>query len=71
VGAQGDHVARLQADFARYGYGIEATGAFDERSQTVVSAFQRHFRRSNFDGVADGETQAILAELLNQLDAVA
>ena len=51
-GAQGDQVARLQGELARYGYGIEVTGSFDERSQTVVSAFQRHFRRSNFDGVA-------------------
>ncbi len=71
AGDKGDHVARLQGDLARYGYGIEVTGVFDERAQTVVSAFQRHFRRSNFDGVADGETQAILADLLNQLDAVA
>ena len=71
AGAQGDQVARLQGALARYGYGIEVTGNFDERSQTVVSAFQRHFRRSNFDGVADGETQAILGDLLNQLDAVA
>jgi N-acetylmuramoyl-L-alanine amidase len=70
-GDQGPDVARLQGDLARYGYGIEATGTFDERSQIAVSAFQRHFRRSRFDGVADGETQAILADLLNQLDAVA
>src|SRR4029078_1303820 len=36
AGAHGDHVARLQGDLARYGYGIEATGTFDERSQIVV-----------------------------------
>ena len=70
-GEQGEHVIRLQQDLARYGYGIETQGVFDERSQTVVSAFQRHFRRSRFDGIADGETQAILADLLNQLDGVA
>jgi N-acetylmuramoyl-L-alanine amidase len=68
---RGDQVARLQGDLDRYGYGLEATGVFDERSQTVVSAFQRHFRRSRFDGVADSETQFILADLLNQLDAIA
>ncbi len=71
LGEQGEHVIRLQQDLARYGYGIETKGVFDERSQTVVSAFQRHFRRSRFDGIADAETQAILADLLNQLDAVA
>jgi N-acetylmuramoyl-L-alanine amidase len=70
AGAQGQPVAQLQGDLARYGYGIAATGIFDERTQIVVSAFQRHFRRSNFDGAADAETQAILADLLNQLDAV-
>jgi N-acetylmuramoyl-L-alanine amidase len=71
LGEQGSDVARLQSDLACYGYGIETTGIFDEGSQIVVSAFQRHFRRSRFDGVADSETQAILADLLNQLDAVA
>lgn len=68
---RGERVSHLQADLARYGYGIEASGVFDEPSQIVVSAFQRHFRRSRFDGIADGETQLILADLLNQLDAVA
>ncbi|MBI1210647.1 MAG: N-acetylmuramoyl-L-alanine amidase [Alphaproteobacteria bacterium] len=71
VGADGEKVKRLQSDLARYGYGIEITGLYDERTLIVVSAFQRHFRRSNFDGIADAETQAILADLLNQLDAVA
>lgn len=71
VGAEGDAVKRLQSDLAHYGYGIDTTGLYDERTLIVVSAFQRHFRRSNFDGIADGETLAILADLLNQLDAVA
>jgi N-acetylmuramoyl-L-alanine amidase len=70
VGTEGDAVTRLQSDLARYGYGIEPTGIYDERTLVVVSAFQRHFRRSNFDGIADAETLAILADLLNQLDAV-
>lgn len=70
-GARGDLVVQLQRDLARYGYGVEANGIFDERSQRVVSAFQRHFRRSRFNGIADDETQTILADLLNQLDAVA
>ena len=70
VGDENDEVKRLQSDLARYGYGIEASGLYDERTLIVVSAFQRHFRRANFDGIADAETQAILADLLNQLDAV-
>lgn len=71
VGTDGNQVKQLQSDLARYGYGIEPTGLYDERTLIVVSAFQRHFRRSNFDGIADVETQAILGDLLNQLDAVA
>lgn len=71
LGDAGDAVVALQADLARYGYGIEATGAFDERTEAVVSAFQRHFRPSSFDGVADAETRAILRALLETLDAAA
>jgi N-acetylmuramoyl-L-alanine amidase len=62
-GDAGDRVRALQEALARYGYGIEATGAFDERTEIVVSAFQRHFRPRLFDGVADGETLALLAAL--------
>lgn len=68
-GDAGDRVAKLQGDLARYGYGIDTTGAFDERTETVVSAFQRHFRPASFDGVADAETLAILAALNETLDA--
>ena len=70
-GDEGAPVAVLQAALANYGYGIDVTGAFDERTAVVVSAFQRHFRPASFDGVADGETQAILAALNEMLDAVA
>ena len=71
LGAAGPEVSALQSDLARYGYGIEPTGTFDERTQIVVSAFQRHFRPAKFDGVADGETLAVLVKLMERLDAVA
>jgi N-acetylmuramoyl-L-alanine amidase len=71
AGAEGATVAAFQQALARYGYGIEATGAFDERTVAVVEAFQRHFRQSRVDGVADGETQAILRALNEELDRVA
>jgi N-acetylmuramoyl-L-alanine amidase len=67
----GARVSDLQAAFARYGYGVEATGSFDERTEIVVSAFQRHFRPAKFDGIADAETQAQLRALLELLDRVA
>ncbi|MFM9865166.1 MAG: N-acetylmuramoyl-L-alanine amidase [Micropepsaceae bacterium] len=70
-GDVGARVTELQTGLARYGYGIEAAGAFDERTEVVVSAFQRHFRPALFDGVADAETLAILRALNATLDATA
>lgn len=45
----------------RFGYG--ARPEVDVPAQTVVSAFQRHFRPSRVDGVVDAECEAILAAL--------
>jgi N-acetylmuramoyl-L-alanine amidase len=70
LGATGERVARLQRMLVRYGYGLEAEGAFDERMRLVVVAFQRHFRPTRFDGVADGETQAVLRALVERLGMV-
>jgi N-acetylmuramoyl-L-alanine amidase len=70
-GDAGDRVAAFQVGLARYGYGIEPTGSFDERTALVVGAFQRHFRPALFDGVADAETQAILTALIETLDVTA
>jgi N-acetylmuramoyl-L-alanine amidase len=67
-GMSGRAVPWLQGRLAQHGYGIETTGIFDERTEAVVSAFQRHFRPTNFDGIADAETQARLAALSVLLD---
>lgn len=66
-GDQGQTVEALQGLLALYGYGIEITGDFDERTQAVVAAFQRHFRPERVDGVADGSTVATLRDLLSGL----
>jgi N-acetylmuramoyl-L-alanine amidase len=70
LGATGERVAEMQRRLARYGYGVEPNGLFDRYTRLVVVAFQRHFRPARFDGVADGETLAILRALMEQLDAV-
>jgi N-acetylmuramoyl-L-alanine amidase len=44
----------------KHGYKIEVTGAFDDDTKCVLSAFQRHFRPHLFDGDFDTETAAIL-----------
>jgi N-acetylmuramoyl-L-alanine amidase len=67
----GDLVSELQSALARFGYGIDANGVFDERTEIVVGAFQLHFRPAKFDGIADAETQAKLRALNEMLDRVA
>lgn len=64
-GDQGDAVERLQSMLQLYGYGVEITGVFDSATKAVVEAFQLHFRQRLADGVADAETQALLAALVS------
>ena len=47
----------------RYGYDPEAP------PEKIVTAFQRHFRASRVDGMADAETRAVLSGLLALYDA--
>lgn len=61
-------LARLQADLSRYGYGVPQSGALDEATRAVVTAFQRHFRPVRVDGVPDAGTAARLATLLTLID---
>lgn len=68
---QGDEapvIAEVQLKLRRYGYGIEVTGRHTDKSVTVVSAFQRHFRPALFDGVIDISTQRTLDALLDGLE---
>lgn len=62
-GMSGPPVGALQQMLARYGYGLEVTGTFDEATATVVRAFQRHFRPERVDGVADASTIRTLRDL--------
>ena len=57
---QGEGV--VAADLARFGYGVPPE--VDVPLEAVVTAFQRHFRPSCIDGVADSECAAILESLL-------
>ncbi|MDE2383220.1 MAG: N-acetylmuramoyl-L-alanine amidase [Alphaproteobacteria bacterium] len=67
LGDAGDPVTALQGMLKLYGYGIEATGQYDQRTKLVVEAFQRHFRPARVDGVADVSTVATLHKLLRAL----
>ncbi len=68
MGDEGEPVAALQAMLALYGYCIEISGVFDQRTHDCVYAFQQHFRQSLVDGIADGEMLATLNELIRTLD---
>jgi N-acetylmuramoyl-L-alanine amidase len=56
-------VLTLQRDLAAYGYCVGETGIYDEATETVVRAFQLHFRPVHVDGRADASTLAALAGL--------
>jgi len=65
--AAGPLVAAVQTLLASYGYGIEATGGFDPRTEFVVTAFQRHFRPERVDGRIDQSTVTTLERLIAAL----
>ena len=68
LGDEGGGVLQLQQNLRAYGYGIDPTSTFDEHTQFVVSAFQRHFRPALVDGRADRATVETLDALLAALE---
>lgn len=67
LGDQGQAVEALQAMLRLYGYGLEITGLYDGPTQVNVRAFQRHFRPTRVDGIADSSTVITLRRLLHGL----
>lgn len=63
-GDEGQPVRALQAMFALFGYGVQMTGVYDVQTKAVVEAFQRHWRRSRVDSIADASTIATLRDLM-------
>ena len=53
----------IQAALQRFGY----PPAVDVTTADIVAAFQRRFRPAKADGIADAETRALLADLLDQV----
>ena len=64
LGDEGAGVFALQAGLTRLGYDSAPSGAYDAHTETIVTAFQRHWRPERVDGIADGETRARLVRLL-------
>jgi N-acetylmuramoyl-L-alanine amidase len=62
-----DDIQRLQKELRKWGYtGVTINGEMDKMTKNAIIAFQLHYRQSNFDGVPDPETIAILYSLLEQ-----
>ena len=57
----------VQMALQRFGY----PPALDVTTADIVASFQRRFRPARVDGVADAETRALLADLLDQVRAEA
>ncbi|MCZ4092128.1 N-acetylmuramoyl-L-alanine amidase [Sinorhizobium psoraleae] len=66
-GDRGQPVEAIQSLLSLYGYGIEVTGDFCEKTEGAVAAFQRHFRQARVDGIADVSTIDTLHRLLSAL----
>jgi len=66
-GDRGQPVEALQSMLSIYGYAVEITGLFCEQTEGAVAAFQRHFRQSRVDGIADVSTIDTLHRLLVSL----
>lgn len=64
VGDEGLGVIVLRAGLHRLGYGLKPGGDYDDETRLTVEAFQRHWRPSQVDGIADGETRATLMGVL-------
>jgi N-acetylmuramoyl-L-alanine amidase len=67
-GQEGPPIRALQALLALYGYGVALTGVYDAQTESVVAAFQRHFRPERVDGQADASTIETLRALLAGLE---
>ena len=69
-GAIGPQVEALQAMLSGYGYGLDITGHYDTKTESAITAFQRHFRPARVDGIADRSTIATLRRLTGSLERV-
>lgn len=66
-GDSGQPVEALQSMLSLYGYGVEISGSYCDRTEGAVAAFQRHFRPVLVDGIADFSTIDTLHRLISSL----
>lgn len=56
-------VVWFQEKLAAHGFEVARTGTLDEATRVVLSAFQMKYRPTNYSGVMDAETAALLEAL--------
>lgn len=56
----------VKTNLQKFGYGIELSEKWDDATKRTIEAFQYHFRPSNYDGIMDAETWAILQALMQK-----
>ena len=68
-GDEGDKVLDLQRLLSAVGFDAPPSGIFDERTEIVVRAFQRHWRPTHIDGRADLSTLDTLERVAAAFEA--
>jgi N-acetylmuramoyl-L-alanine amidase len=66
AGDEGGEVEKLQRTLAAYGYEVPQSSRFCERTEAVITAFQRHFRPALVNGRADHSTIDTLERLVRR-----
>ncbi len=59
-------VSKIQQQLVQFGYALTVTGIWDKPTKQTIEAFQFHFRPSNYNGIMDAETWAILQALIQK-----
>ena len=68
-GDEGEKVLELQQLAANIGFDAPLSGLFDDRTEIVVRAFQRHWRPARIDGRADPSTLDTLGRVAAAFEA--
>jgi len=61
-----EFVSKIQQQLVQFGYTLSVNGVWDKTTKQTIEAFQFHFRPSNYSGILDAETWAILQALIQK-----
>lgn len=61
-----EFVFRVQQQLVQFGYATPVSGVWDKATKQTIEAFQFHFRPTNYSGIMDAETLAILQALIQK-----